>query len=463
MKQKKEKKYEMDLCNGSLWKNILLFSVPLMFSNVLQIVFNMSDVAVVGKFAGPIALGAVGSTSILVTLFTGILLGLASGVNALTALYIGSKNENDVKDTVHTAVILCFITGILIAILGILFSNTILTMMHTKEELLPDALLYLRIYLLGMPALGLFNFGNAVFSATGDTKRPLYYLSLAGVLNILLNLFFVIVCKMGVAGVALASIIAQYLSALLILTALLRTKECFGLQLKLLRISPDKLKRIIRIGIPSAMQYAIFALANLFVQTGVNSFDHVMVEGNSAAANADPLVYDMMAAFYTACASFIAQNYGAKNYQRIKKSYLICNFYSFVLGMALGIGIYILRYPFLSLFTNDADVVTAGIKRLSIMALSYGISAFMDNTIAASRGLGKTIIPTIMVILGSCVFRILWIYTVFAYFGTIQSLYLLYVFSWTLTALAEIPYFIYTYKKSVSHPSNTRQPSAPAV
>lgn len=437
----------MDFCEGSLWKKILLFSMPLMFSNVLQVVFNMSDVAVVGKFAGPIALGAVGSTSILVTLFTGILLGLSSGVNALTALYIGSKNETDVKETVHTAAILCFCTGVFITLLGIAFSRPILTAMHTKEELIEDALIYLRIYLLGMPALGIFNFGNSVLSAAGDTKRPLYYLSLAGVLNVLMNLFFVIVCRMNVAGVAIASILAQYFSAVMVLVLLLRTKECFGLRLGALKISPDKLRRIIRIGIPSAFQYAIFALANLFVQTGVNSFDHVMVEGNSAASNADPLVYDMMSAFYTACTSFIAQNYGAQKKDRIRKSFLICMFYSFLVGLILGVGIYLLRYPFLGLFTNDSSVTNAGIKRLSVMALSYSISAFMDNSIAASRGLGRTILPTVMVILGSCAFRILWIYTVFAYFKTIESLYLLYVFSWLITAMAEILYFIKIFRK----------------
>ena len=441
------KKYEMDLCTGSLWKKIFLFSVPLMFTNILQVVFNMSDLAVVGNFVGPIALGAVGSTSILVTLFTGVLIGLAGGINAVTALFIGSGNKTELKQTVHTAALISLAAGVLITILGIAFSRPVLTLMHTKDELINDAVLYLRIYLLGMPALGLYNFGNAVLSASGDTKRPLYYLSFAGVLNVLLNLFFVIVCKMGVAGVAVASILSQYLSAVLILRVLFKSSAAFGLQLSELRITPDKASRILKIGIPSAFQYALFAIANLFVQTGVNSFDHVMVEGNSAAANADPLVYDMMAAFYTACSSFIAQNYGAKKSDRILKSYLICLLYSFVVGLVLGVGLYLLRYPFLSLFTNDTTVVDAGIKRLSIMALSYSVSAFMDCTIAASRGLGKSIVPTIVVIMGSCVFRILWIYTIFAHFRTIQSLYLLYVFSWTITAIAEIIYFVIVYRK----------------
>lgn len=443
-----KKNYEMDLCTGSLFKKIFIYSVPLMFTNILQVLFNMSDIAVVGKFSGPIALGAVGSTSILITLFTGLLIGLASGVNALTALYIGSRSKKDLRETVHTALLLCLIAGILISVLGILFSEWILTAIHTKDELLTDALLYLRIYLLGMPALGLYNFGNAVLSAAGDTKRPLYYLLFSGVLNVLLNLLFVIVFRLDVVGVALASIISQYLSAVLILRVLLTTEADFAVSLRGLGIVSDKLARILKIGLPSAFQYAIFAIANLFVQTGVNSFDHVMVEGNSAAANADPLVYDMMAAFYTACASFIAQNFGANKKDRIMKSYLICLLYSFVMGLVLGVALYLLRHPFLALFTNEAAVAEAGMKRISIMALSYCVSAFMDNTIAAARGLGKTFVPTILVILGSCAFRILWIYTVFAYFKTIPSLYLLYVFSWAITAIAEIIYFLAIYRKS---------------
>ncbi|MCI8534930.1 MAG: MATE family efflux transporter [Hungatella sp.] len=440
------KSYEMDMCTGSLWKKIMIFSVPLMFSNILQVVFNISDVAVVGKFAGPIALGAVGSTSILVTLSTGLLLGLASGISALTALYIGARNHEEVKKTVHTAAILMACSGLLIMGLGIFFAKMILTVMHTKDELIQDAICYLRIYLLGTPALAMFNFGNAVLSAAGDTTRPLYYLTFAGVVNVLLNLFFVIVCHMGVAGVAIASIISQYISAFLVIRLLLYSQESFSLHLDCLKIDKDKMHRILRIGIPSAIQYALFAVANLFVQASVNSFDHIMVEGNSAAANSDPLVYDMMAAFYTGCTSFIAQNFGAKNRDRILKSFYICLLYSFLLGLILGVGIYLLRYPFLSLFTNEAAVVNAGIKRLSVMALSYCISAFMDCTIAASRGLGKTIVPMLIVTAGSTVFRLLWIWTVFAYFKTIESLYLLYIFSWVITAIAEVIYFVKIFK-----------------
>ncbi len=292
----------------------------------------------------------------------------------------------------------------------------------------------------------MFNFGNAVLSAAGDTKRPLYYLTFAGVVNVLLNLFFVLICKMGVSGVAIASIISQYISAALVLRLLLCSEESFALRKENLHIDRLILRRVLRIGIPSALQYALFALANLFVQTSVNYFDHVMVEGNSAAANADPLVYDMMAAFYTACTSFIAQNMGAKKRERIRKSYFICMVYSFGLGLFLGVGIYLLRYPFLSMFTSEKAVVHAGIRRLSVMALSYCVSAFMDCSIAASRGLGRTIVPMFIVTAGSTVFRLLWIWTVFAHYRTIESLYLLYVFSWTITGIAEMIYFAKTMK-----------------
>lgn len=441
------KDYEMDFSTGSLWKKILVFSIPLMFSNILQVVFNMADVAVVGKFAGSIALGSVGSTSILVTLFIGILLGFSSAVNTLTARYIGSKDIKGIKETVHTAAIVCTSAGIIIMVLGIIFAYDVLSFMNTKDELIEGAVIYLKIYLIGMPAMGIYNFGNAVLSAAGDTKRPLYYLIIAGIINIILNLFFVIVCKLGVVGVALATVIAQCSSAFMIMRALICAKESYKVELKELKITPDKMKNILRIGIPSAFQYAIFAIANLFVQTSVNSFNHIVVEGNSAATNADSLVYDMMAAFYTACTSFMGQNLGAKKRDRVLKSYFICTIYSFLIGLVLGVSLYVFRYAFLGLFTNDLEVVEAGIKRLSIMALSYSVSAFMDCTIAASRGLGKTFIPTIIVIMGSCVFRVMWIYTVFAYFRTIESLYLLYVFSWMITAIAEIIYFVYSYRK----------------
>ncbi len=440
---------KQDLTEGSLWKKILLFSVPLMISNVLQVLFNMADIAVVGRFAGSEALGAVGSTATLVALFTGILIGISGGINVLVALHIGAKSAKDVKETVHTAALVSFVVGVVLLAVGVIFTEDILVLLNTKEELIDGANRYLAIYFLGMPALALYNFGNAVFSAAGDTKRPLVYLAIAGVINVVLNLFFVIVCGMDVEGVALASVISQYISATLVVGNLMVCKEDYGLSIKDLRIYKSKLMAIATLGFPAGMQNAIFQIANLFVQVGVNSFSATMVEGNSAAANADALVYDVMAAFYVACGTFMSQNYGAKKKERVLKSYFISLAYSFGAGLVMGVALVVFGEAFLGLFTTEAVVVEAGMKRLTIMGLSYCVSAFMDCTIAASRGLGKTIVPTFVVIMGSCVFRIIWVHTIFAYFKTIPSLYLLYVFSWSITALAEMVYFVWVYRNAM--------------
>lgn len=312
-----------DLTEGSLGKKILIFSVPLMLSNLLQVLFNMADIAVIGQFAGSLSLGAVGSTATLVTMFTGFLIGLSGGINVLTALYYGAKDKDSLSKTIHSAALVSLIMGVLLLVLGVGLSEWMLTALKTKEELLNKAVLYLRIYYLGMPALAIYNFGNAVYSAVGNTKKPLYYLGFSGVLNIILNLFFVIVCRMDVAGVALASIISQYVSAVLILQALLRSKDIYALHPGKLRMDRELTGDILKLGMPSGLQNVIFQFANSFVQMGVNSFDATMVAGNSAASNADALVYDVMAAFYTACGSFMGQNYGAGKKKRVRNSYLI--------------------------------------------------------------------------------------------------------------------------------------------
>ena len=401
------------LTEGPLAKQIFLVSLPLALSNLLQVLFNMSDVAVVGRFAGSTALGAVGSTSILVTLFTGFLIGLSNGINVLVARFYGARHARDVEKTVHSAAIVSLIAGVVLLAIGLLGSPFMLRLLNTKDDLLPGAILYLRVYFLGMPALALYNFGNAVFSAIGDTKKPLLYLSIAGALNIALNLFFVIVCQLSVMGVALASAISQCVSAGLILRALTKVQDCYRLDRKKLH------------------------------------FDSLMVKGNSAAANADAMIYDSMAAFYMACASFMSQNYGAGKPDRVKKSYFIALAYSFGAGLVLGGSLFIFGRQFLALFTTEGAVIDAGMKRVGVMGFAYCISAFMDCTIAASRGLGKTVVPTIIVILGSCVFRVIWVYTIFAHFHTIPSLYALYPCSWALTALAEIAYFAHCYKESM--------------
>ena len=450
------KSQSYSLTEGPLLPAIVRFSIPLMLSNVLQVLFNMSDIAVVGRFAGSQALGAVGSTTILVTLFTGFLIGMGSGVNVVTARYLGARQHQAVSKTVHTSAILLLITGVLLLAFGFLFTPSMLRLLGTKDVLLDGAIRYLRIYLFGMPALAVFNFGNGVLSASGDTKHPLLFLSIAGVLNVLLNLLFVIVFQMAEAGVALASAVSQYVSAGLIVLSLARRPESIGLHRSLLRLDGNKSRQILSISIPSGLQNAIFAIANLFIQAGVNTFDAVMVEGNAAAANADALIYDVMAAVYLACSSFMSQNYGAGHRERVKKSYLLCLGLSFGIAAVMSAVLVIFGRNFLSLFTKDAEVVEAGLTRLKVMGCSYAFSALMDCTIAASRGLGRSMVPTVIVILGSCVFRVIWVFTVFAHFHTILSLYLLYIFSWTITGIAELCYFIHCYREKMQVFQNKR-------
>ena len=512
----------MEMTKGNLWRQIWIYSVPLMLTNLLQVFFNLADVAVVGKFAGPISLGGVGSTTLLVTLTTGFLIGMSNGVNTLTALFIGSGEKDREVKTVHTGFVLCLVTGLAVLILGIIFANPILSLLGTKDELFSEASIYFKIYMLGSPALAIYYYGNAVLSAAGDTKKPLKSLTTAGVINVLLNLVFVIGLGMQASGVALASILSQYVSAILILRALLKTTETYGLQIGRILvgkkanrndsafslvadhveeistepevvdqtttttkpvvtmhtkattksvvtvhtkattkpgvvgqiIATTKLlvdwriaARILNISIPAAFQYSLFAIANLVVQSAVNSFDHITVEGNSAAMNADAVIYDMMAAFYTACSSFIAQNYGAGNKDRIRKTYLITTFYSFMVGFVLGGLLFAFKTQFLFLFTSDQQVIQQGAIRISVMAFSYCVSALMDNATAGARGLGKTLVPTVAIIFGSVVYRVLWIMTVFAHFHTLQSLYLLYVTAWTFTAIIGNTYFVGLYKK----------------
>lgn len=439
-----------NLTRGNLWKQMLLFILPLMASNLLQVLFNMSDIAVVGQFAGSHALGSVGSTSTLVTLYTGFLIGMGAGINVLTARFLGAREQTDVRETVHTAAVLSLAMGILFAALCFFLAQPLLTLLGTKDELIDGAILYLHIYAFGLPAMALYNFGSAILTASGDTRRPLLFLAIAGGLNVCLNLFFVIVCKMAAGGVALATILSQYVSMALVLRVLLRTQELYRLDLKHFSFSTEKARRILALGVASGLQHAIFSLANLFIQSAINTFDAAVVEGNSAAANADSLVYEVMAAVYTACSTFISQNYGARQKRRVRRVYHISLLYSFGVGAVLGMGLLLFGESFLHFFTPDPAVISAGMEKLRIMSWSYAFSAFMDAPLAASRGLGRSAVPMVMVILGSCVFRVIWVYTIFARFQTLTSLYLLYIFSWSITAVMQMLYFSHCYKKQTA-------------
>ena len=447
MDSKKNQTSAVSRTEGSLGKNIFLFSCPLIFSQLLEVMFNLSDVAVVGRFADYRALGSVGSTSLLVTLFTGFLIGMGAGVNVRVAHGLGAGNQKETEETIHSSFLICLVTGLIICAVGLTSSRAFLALLHTKDELMEGAVNYLQIYSLGMPAMGLYNFGNGVMSARGDTKRPLVYLLIAGVLNVIMNLIFVIGLHMAAEGVAIASVMAQYTSAGLVLHHLWRRRDVCRLQLRKVRFHRMAGQAVLMLGIPGGLQQAIFAIANLFVQAGVNSFDAVTVSGNAAAANTDPLVYNSMFAFYTACASFMSRNLGAGKKERVLKSYFICLTYAFSIGAVLGGFFFLFGDEFLSLFATEPAVIHAGKERLSIMAFSYAISAFMDCSIAASRGIGKSVAPTVIVILGSCVFRVIWVFTIFAHFHTLTSLYLLYAFSWIITGAAEVAYFWRSYRR----------------
>lgn len=442
-------KSEMNMTEGSLWKKIFIFSLPLIFSNLLQVLFNMSDIAVIGLFGSSTGLGSVGSCSTLVLLFTGFLIGMGNGVNVIVAKFLGLKNNRSVEETIHTGFLICLILGFIIMGLGFVLSRPLLYLLGTQESFIDGALSYTSLYFIGMPAMAIYNWGNAIYSAKGNTKVPLMFLSLAGIINVCLNLFFVIVCKLDVKGVALATFISQYISATLVLISLIKVKDVTKFRFSKLRFYQGKSKELLILGIPSGIQSAIFAIANLFVQSGVNQLEEVMVSGNSAAINADSLVFDVMMAFYTACSTFMSQNLGAGKKKRILKSYFISLLYSFLIGAILGYGLVLLGRPFLHIFSSDDMVIEAGLKRLTIMGCTYCVSAFMDCTIAASRGLGKSLIPTIIVIMGSCVFRVIWVKTIFEYYRTFQSLYLVYVCSWTITSICEIIYFVYVYRSTM--------------
>lgn len=437
-----------DLTEGSLYKGIFFFSFPLILSNLLQILFNVSDIAVVGRFSGPVALGAVGSTTTIVTMFTGFLIGIGSGVNVITAKYMGEKNTRELRESVHTAFLVCAAAGILLCLFGEGIVSGLLRCLRTKEELLSGATQYLRIYFLGMPALSVFNFANAVFSAAGDTKKPLFFLIGAGILNVLLNLLFVVGFRFDVKGVAIASVSAQYVSAVCIVVALSCAGGDHALHVRDVCFHPQKALAILQVSLPSGIQNAMFQLANLFVQYGLNSFPAVVVSGHVAAQNADSLVYDVMAAFYTACGSFIGQNYGAGKMDRVWKAYRISFLYAFFSGILLGSGIALFGESFMRLFTKDYEVIQAGLFRLHIMGFAYGFSVLVDGNLAASRGLGRGVMPTGILLVGVCAFRILWILTVFACFETLVSLYLLFPASWAITGIAEYIYFKRSYQKA---------------
>lgn len=449
MFQNKKKDYKMDMCTGPVLKKMLIFTIPLMFSSILQLLFNAADIVVVGKFAGDNSLAAVGSNSALIGLVTNLFLGLSIGSNVLTAKYYGAKKDRHLKRTIHTSMLLSIISGVLLTFVGVIGARQILIWMQTPEEVLDLAAKYLRIYFLGMTATMVYNFGSAILRAVGDTRRPLYYLFYAGIINVVLNLIFVIGLKMDVAGVSLATVISQTISAVCIIVCLIREKGSIHLELKELHINKVIFIEILRIGLPAGFQGILFSLSNVIIQSSVNSFGSVVMAGNSAAANVEQFVYFAMNSFHQAAISFTSQNYGAGNTKRIYKilrSSLIC---VTVVGLVLGNLEVIFGESLLKIYSSSNDVIEAGIVRLGLVARTYALCGIMDVMVGMIRGIGYSVMPMIVSLMGACVFRLVWIATIFRMerFHTVQVVYASYPISWVITISVHIVCFIWAMKK----------------
>ena len=445
MEKGSSKKYEIDMCSGPLLGKIMIFYVPLMLSGVLQLLFNAADIVVVGRFAGNEALAAVGSTGSLTNLIVNLFIGLSGGTNVLVARFYGAKQDGELTETVQTAIATAMAGGIILIFLGFFLSKPALGWMGTPGNVIEHSVLYMRIYFIGMPFMMVYNFGSAVLRAVGDTKRPLYYLLIAGVINVILNLIFVIAFSMGVAGVAAATVISQAVSAALVVRCLIRTDSAYRLELQGIKIVPDKLLKMIQIGVPAGMQGALFSISNVLIQSSVNSFGSVAMAGNTAGSNIEGFVYTAMNAFHQAAISFSGQNYGARKYKRISRVLLICELLVLGVGIVLGNAAYLLGGTLLKLYTVDPEVIQYGILRMRIICTTYCLCGMMDVAVGALRGMGYAIMPMLVSLTGACLFRVVWIYTVFQSYRTLECLYISYPISWGLTFAVHMVCFVIAF------------------
>lgn len=431
----KVKAYTMDMTEGPVLTKILMFSIPLMFSSVLQILFNAADIVVVGKFVGDTALAAVGSNSALINLVTNLFIGLSIGANVIVARYFGGKQDENTSIAVHTSIALGFISGIILTLIGIIGAPFFLRIMLTPEDVLPQAVLYLRILFAGITSMMLYNFGSAVLRAVGDTKRPLYFLLLAGIINVILNLFFVIVLKMSVAGVALATILSQALSCVLVLWCLTKEDSAIKLNFRKIRINKIKFIQILKIGLPAGFQGVVFALSNTVIQSSVNSFGSVVMAGSAAAQNIEGIVYFAMNSFYQASITFTSQCYGAKKFARINRVLAMSLLCVVAAGLICGHGLLFSGYRILGIFSSNSQVIVAGMNRLSVILSTYFLCGIMDVLVGALRGIGYSVLPMVVSLVGSCLLRLLWLATVFQMerFHTTTTVYLSYPISWAIT------------------------------
>lgn len=440
-------RYEMDMCSGPLLKKVLQFALPLMATGILQLLYNAADIIVVGRFAGKTALAAVSSTGSLINLIVNLFMGLSVDASVVVARRYGAGDYAGVNKVLHTAVTLSIVSGILVGIVGFSLSRTLLEMMDSPEDVIDQATLYLRIYFVGIPAAMVYNYCAASLRALGDTKRPLYYLSISGAVNVILNLILVIFFRMGVAGVAIATAVSQVVSMVLIVICLLRTDGCIHLDPKKLRIDLPELKEVLKIGLPAGLQSSVFAISNVLIQSSINSFGSAVMAANGAAGNIEGFIYTAMNSISQATLTFTGQNMGAKKYNRILRILGACSVLVTAIGLIAGVAARLGGPVLLQLYTTEPEVVAIGLVRLSFVGLPYFLCGLMEVAGGMLRGCGYSVTPMIVSMLGACAFRVIWIYTLFAAFPTLTMLYISYPISWLLTTAAHMVCFWFVWKK----------------
>lgn len=437
----------MNMCEGPLAGKMLLFTVPLMFSGILQLLFNAADTIVVGRYAGKEALAAVGSTSSLINLLVNLFMGLSVGANILVARYYGAKKEEEIQETVHTSITLAALAGIVLAVLGNIFAKPLLLLMGSPEDVVDLAAIYVKIYFAGMPVVLIYNYGAAILRAVGDTKRPLYYLTAAGVVNVLLNLIFVIGLKLSVAGVALATVTSETISAVLLIRCMCKMEGSCHLDLKKLGLNREKVGLLLRHGLPAGLQGSVFSFSNVLIQSSINSFGSIAMAGSSAAANIEGFVYTAMNSFQQTALCFTSQNLGGGKYDRINKVLRNSLLMVTLVGILMGGGCYLFGEQLLSIYSPDAEVIAYGMIRLSWIGRLYFPCGIMDVLVGMLRGLGYAVVPMCVSIIGACGFRILWIATVFAAHHSLDVLYSSYIISWILTGGTHLICYIFVWRK----------------
>ena len=446
-------KNQINLTEGPIFVKLLQFSIPLIFSSVLQLLFNAADIVVVGRFAGDNSLAAVGSTGSLINLLINLFTGLSIGTNVVAANFFGAGKTKELQDTVHTSILVSVYSGIILTVVGVIGSKYILILMQAPSDVLRLATLYLKIYFGGITATMVYNFGSALLRAKGDTKRPLYILFLAGVVNLILNLIFVIIFNMDVAGVATATVISQTLAAVLVILILIHEKDDFHLNLKKLSINMTIFTRIVKIGLPAGFQGIMFSFSNVIIQSSVNSFGATLIAGNSAACNLEGFVYTSMNGFSQGALTFCSQNLGARKIDRIRKSVWVSQFSIIVIGAVLSAIFLLFRRQLIGIYTWSPEVVDAAMIRCWVIFSTYYLCGMMDGLANSIRGIGHSMMPMISSLLGACIFRIIWLFTIFLIpnFHTPLTIYLSYPISWILTFAANVVFYnIYINKESRS-------------